>query len=100
MSQRKTTRRFVKLRQEFRAQCKEAKAACWICGEAHIDYDAAHTDFDNPDRFELDHYYPVSTHPELQEDPANFRPSAHVCNNDRSDGPPRPGLGILSQAWT
>lgn len=97
---RKITRRFIKLRDEFREQCRDEQAACWLCGQAHIDYDAPHDDYANDDRFELDHFYPVSTHPELQEDPANFRPSAHGCNNARSNGPPRPGLGIPSQAWT
>ncbi|MER7522620.1 hypothetical protein ABTZ44_07600 [Microbacterium oxydans] len=97
---RKITRRFIKLRDEFREQCREEHAACWLCGQDHIDYDAPHDDYANDDRFELDHFYPVSTHEELQEDPANFRPSAHGCNNARSNGPPRPGLGIPSQAWT
>lgn len=97
---RRTTRQFVKDRAAFRAECKKTNAPCWLCGAQHIDYDAPHDDYDNDDRFELDHYYPVSTHPELQHDPANFRPSAHGCNNDRGNGPPRPGLGILSQAWT
>ncbi|QOC24828.1 hypothetical protein IC744_16325 [Microbacterium hominis] len=99
-SARKTTRRFVKDRAEFRARCAEVNAPCWICGERHIDYDAPSDDYTNGDRFELDHYYPVSTHPQLQHDPANFRASTHDCNNERSNGPPRPGLGVLSQAWT
>ncbi|GAA1161936.1 hypothetical protein MOX01_12850 [Microbacterium oxydans] len=97
---RKITRRFIKLRDEFREQCRAERASCWLCGQDHIDYEAPHDDYANDDRFELDHFYPVSTHEELQEDPANFRPSAHGCNNARSNGPPRPGLGIPSQAWT
>ncbi|WP_228407116.1 hypothetical protein [Leucobacter muris] len=97
---RKITRRFIELRARFRAECAAEQAACWICGQDHIDYEAPFDDWENDDRFELDHFYPVSTHPHLQEDPANFRPSAHGCNNERSNGPPRPGLGILSQAWT
>ena len=97
---RKTTRRFVKDRAAFRAECAEAHASCWICQQDHIDYAAPADDYTNPDRFELDHYYPVSTHPHLQHDPANFRASAHACNNERSNGPPRPGLSIPSQAWT
>lgn len=100
MSARKTTRQFVKDRAAFRAKCADENAPCWICGMDHIDYEAPFDDWTNPDRFELDHYYPVSTHPELQHDPANFRPSSHSCNNDRGNGPPRPGLGTLSRAWT
>ncbi|MCB8043654.1 hypothetical protein JM654_03945 [Microbacterium oxydans] len=37
---RKITRRFIKLRDEFREQCREEHAACWLCGQDHIDYDA------------------------------------------------------------
>lgn len=97
---RKITRAFVKDRAAFRVKCAEENAGCWICGMHHIDYEAPHDDYQNKDRFELDHYYPVSTHPELQHDPANFRPSAHGCNNDRSNGPPRPSIGIPSRQWT
>lgn len=98
-SKRVTTRQFVKDRAAFRAQCKADNAPCWLCGQRHIDYEAKHDDYDNGDRFELDHFYPVSTHPELQHDTANFRPSAHTCNNDRSNDDARAGLGILSQEW-
>ncbi len=98
--QRKTTRQFVIDRAAFRAECAETNAPCWLCGQHHIDYDAPHDDYSNGDRFELDHFYPVSTHPELQHDPANFRASAHDCNNARGNEPPRPGLGIPSQEWT
>jgi hypothetical protein len=97
---RKITRRFIALREEFRDRCREEGAACWICGHDHIDYVAPFDDYSNDDRFQLDHFYPVSTHEELQEDPANFRPSAAGCNRERGNGPPRPSLGILSQAWT
>ncbi len=97
---RKTTRRFVDDRAAFRAKCAAEQAVCWICKQDHIDYDAPYDDWGNGDRFELDHFFPVSTHPELQHDPTNFRASAHDCNNDRGNGPPRPGIGIPSQAWT
>lgn len=99
MSARKTTRQFVKDRAAFKAECMEREVPCWLCGQKHIDYEASHLDYQNKDRFELDHFYPVSTHPELQHDPANFRPSAHGCNNARGNEAPRPGLGILSQEW-
>lgn len=99
-SNRKTTRQFVKDRAEFRSKCAALHAPCWICTQDHIDYDAPSDDYTNGDRFELDHFYPVSTHPEMQFDPTNFRPSAHDCNNDRGNGPPRPSIGVLSQEWT
>lgn len=98
--ERKTTRAFVKDRDKFKATCKAEGAACWLCGQNHIDYEAPHDDYKNDDRFQLDHFYPVSTHPELQHDPDNFRPSAAGCNRERSNGTPRPSLGILSRRWS
>lgn len=59
-------------------QCADENSTCWICGMAHIDYDAAYDDSENGDRFELGHYYPVSTHPELQHDTSDFRASARL----------------------
>ena len=85
---RKITRQFIKDRAEYRAQCAEENLPCWICGMGHIDYEAPFDDYANDDRFELQH------------DPSNFRPSAAGCNRTRGNGPPRPGLGILSRAWT
>jgi hypothetical protein len=98
--QRKTTRQFVADRAEFREKCAAEDAACWLCSERHIDYTAPHDDYANSDRFQLDHFYPVSTHPELQHDPTNFRPSAAGCNLERGNGSPRPPLGTLSRDWT
>lgn len=96
---RKTTRAFNTGRTEFKAMHAGLHSACWICGMA-IDYDAPHDDYKNDDRFQLDHFYPVSTHPELQHDPSNWRPSHAGCNRERGNGSPRPPLGILSRAWT
>lgn len=74
--------------------------ACWICGQP-IDYEAAPDDYSNDDRFELDHYYPVSTHPHLQEDPANFRPAHAGCNRTRGNSSNISSLaGTLSRDWT
>ncbi len=36
--------------------------------------------------YELDHYYPRSTHPELTDDPANFRAAHSNCNRSRGKG--------------
>lgn len=82
----------------FRDGCEATNEVCWLCGMP-IDYEAPHDDYDNDDRFELDHYYPASTHPEHYEDPANFRASHAGCNRERSNNAPRPGLGILSRDW-
>ena len=70
------TRRYMKLRAIFLDGCKEANAPCWLCGQP-IDYRIPHNDpvtgAVNREAFELDHAYPRSTHPELAEDPSNFR---------------------------
>lgn len=94
----KSTRNMRKLKAEFRAQCEADNSPCWMDGMP-IDYTAKFDDYENDDRFELDHYYPASTHPEHYEDPANFRASHAGCNNERSNDAPRAGLGILSRQW-
>jgi hypothetical protein len=97
---RVSSRAFKADRAEFRAACAEANLHCWLCSQA-IDYDAAHDDYGNDDRFELDHYYPVSTHPELQADPANYRPSHAGCNRARGNDTVTSTLaGTLSRDWT
>lgn len=99
-----------KQKAEFRAECatwqdelmqsdKVAGRPCWLCGMP-IDYEAPHDDYENGARYQLDHYYPASTHPEHFEDPANFRPSHAKCNQVRGNQPPRPSLGIPSRQWT
>lgn len=95
----KNTRRMHKLRDEFKAECADRGDVCWIC-TLPIDYSAPGDEFTNDDRFQLDHYFAVSTHPDLQEDPANFRPSHAGCNRDRGAGATRASLGIPSQEWT
>lgn len=95
---RTNTRRMHKLRDEYKPECAAEDLPCWLCG-LPIDYEAPFDDYANDDRFQLDHFYPVSTHPELQEDPTNFRPSHAGCNRDRGNGAPTLGLGILSQQF-
>ena len=84
------------LASRFERECREAGEACWICGQP-IDYEADATV--HPDAFQPDHYYPVSTHPELALDPANLRASHRSCNVARGDGPPPLGLGRTSRSW-
>jgi hypothetical protein len=95
------SRNMRKVKAEFLEQCSaevqpdsSVGRPCWLCG-MRIDYDDPTSDH----RFELDHYYPASTHPEFYEDPANFRASGAACNRERSNNPPRPGLGVLSREW-
>ena len=91
-----------RLRAEFFTAGKQAAeqgdtaANCWLCGLT-INYDVPpNTEHDSHN---LDHYYPVAHHPELQEDPANFRHSHARCNARRGKDAPTAGLGTLSRAW-
>ena len=95
-TKRLNTTNMNKQRKLFRERCAEANAKCWLCGQG-IDYDVPSSS--TPDSFELDHFYTVSEHPELQEDPANFRASHMLCNRERGNGPPNPSLGSLSRVW-
>lgn len=93
---RKTTRQFEKDKAAFFAQCKARHAVCWLCGMP-IDYEATKNTTD--DSFNLDHLYPVSKHPELQFDPAGFKPSHTSCNRLRSNQDPPTPIGTLSRQW-
>lgn len=91
----RTGRRWRELRESFLEECRELDAPCWMCGQA-ISYDAP---AGTPDAFEADHFYPVSTHPELGNDRANLRPSHRACNGARGDGDPPLSIGSLSEEW-
>ncbi|WP_242864544.1 HNH endonuclease [Microbacterium testaceum] len=100
---RKNTRRMHELRTEFFDEGKrldaegDPDANCHIC-KARIDYDAAPGT--TPESHNLDHYYPVSTHPELQEDWDNFRHAHTLCNQTRGNGSiDGGGLGELVPDW-
>lgn len=93
---RKTTRQFEKDKATFFNQCKARHAVCWLCGMP-IDYAATKNTTD--DSFNLDHLYPVSKHPELQFDPAGFRPSHTSCNRLRGNQDPPTPIGTLSRQW-
>lgn len=80
----------------FRRECEEIGAPCWMCGQ-DIQYDQDPTA--HPDAFHVDHFYPVSTHPDLALDPGNLRASHRSCNMARGDGPPPLGLGFNSRKW-
>lgn len=89
-------REYQALRKIFRKRCADNDEPCWICGQP-IAYDQADSSTD--DSFELDHYYPVSTHPDLEMDPANFRPSNMSCNRSRGNSAPLPVVDNLSRNW-
>lgn len=94
-SHHRSTRAYQKMRSEFRAECEAVGAPCWLCG-LPIEYRAGQYD---EDAFELDHFFPVSTHPEKAEDPENARASHRRCNQVRGNGAPRPGIGSTSEDW-
>lgn len=102
MAERVASRRFKADRKAFYADGKrldsigDPAADCWIC-KGKIDYDAQPGTTD--ESHELDHYYAVSTHPELQAEPSNFRHSHRRCNRTRSNNAPSVGLGEQVPDW-
>ncbi len=83
MATNRSTRRWrEKIRPQTRAQHAKDNTPCWICGQP-IDYTITATDDDNA--WEPDHIYPVSTHPELYDDPNNLRASHRGCNRQRGN---------------
>lgn len=91
----KETRANKKLRQQLRQQHAENNTPCYLCGQP-IDYTAPpHT----PNACDLDHIHPTSTHPHLENDPNNIKPTHTNCNRARHNQPPRPTLGQPSQTW-
>lgn len=98
------TRRMKRLRDDFFEEGKRLDADpetrhladCWLCKQ-RIDYTVAPGT--TSDSHNLDHYHPVSTHPEIQEDPTGWRHSHAQCNRSRGNGAPSPGLGEPVPAW-
>lgn len=71
-------------------------ANCWLCKQ-RIAYDVEPNT--TPDSHNLDHYHPVSTHPELQHDTSNWRHSHMLCNQNRGNRAPSSGLGDEIEPW-
>jgi hypothetical protein len=99
---RTNTRRMHMLREQFFQEGKrlDAKgdpaANCWLDGQP-IDYDVEPGTTDASHN--LDHYQSVKEHPELQEDPSNFRHSHKLCNGVRGADSPSLGLGEAVPDW-
>ena len=93
---RSHTRQFEKDRRRFFNQCKAEHKVCWLCGMP-IDYTAPQNTSD--ESYNLDHLYPVSKRPDLQHDPAGFRPSHTSCNRLRGNQDPPTPIGALSRQW-
>ena len=81
---------------DYREKCKRDQPPCWLCGQA-IDYDT--TDPYSPDSLQVDHMFPVSTHPDLAADQENMRPSHAGCNLSRGNSMTLPELGTTSCDW-
>lgn len=101
---RVNTRRMRQLRQDFFEEGRRLDAdprtrdqsACWLCGQ-RIDYDAAPGTTD--DSHELDHVVPVSSAPDMQEEPGNFRHAHRRCNAARSNSVPVGALANRPRPW-
>lgn len=89
------TRRWRKLKEEFKGLSANSRASCWLCGQV-IDYKLSS---DHPESFAPDHFYPVSTHPQYAEDKANLRASHSHCNKSRGNRAPQLGLGRQTRQW-
>ncbi|TFD80868.1 hypothetical protein [Cryobacterium psychrophilum] len=74
----------------------DREANCWLCKEP-IDYTA--TPSTTPSSHNLDHFFPVSTHPDAQEDPTNFRHAHMLCNQSRGKNAPSLGIGEAVADW-
>jgi hypothetical protein len=91
-----------KLRAEFFAEGKQLDEAgdpaanCWRC-KMRIDYDADPNS--TPDSHNLGHFKSVRDHPELQEDPDNFRHEHTLCNQSAGAGMHSLGLGEPVPDW-
>lgn len=93
----RSTRSHKNARAQFRAECADAGTPCWLCWQA-IDYALPHG---HHEAFHLDHYFPVSSRPELVDDPGNFRASHSACNISRGDKDPADVLtiGATTRQW-
>ena len=98
----RTSRRYRKQRLTFRAEGERTNAPCWLCG-MDIDYSIPRldprTNTVNDEAWELDHFYPRSTHPEHAEDPTGFRHSHGACNRNRGNRAPSRSITNPSRRW-
>ena len=96
MADRQHGQKAHEFRRGMRKLWEAVNAPCAICGQQTIDYLAeAHL----PDALELDHIYPVATHPHLEFDPGNVRPTHSRCNRHRGMGRDVAPVGVTSERW-
>lgn len=92
----RTTQTWRRLRLQCYERDRAKDAPCWICG-GRIRYDLPPSS--DPDAWEPDHRFPVSTHPELAELPENVLPSHRRCNRAKRDRAAVDMLGARSREW-
>lgn len=87
----RTTRRFRKMAANLRAQ----RRPCCYCGQS-IDYTLPAGDAAS---FTVEHIKPLSTHPNLAEDPGNLDAMHLACNASKGNRETKPGIGVTSENW-
>lgn len=92
----RNSERYLKLKARYRSKCEVHKVPCHLCGMT-IDYSLPSGE--DPNSFEVDHFFSVDDYPELFEDEANFRPSHKDCNASRGKKDVTPTLGTPSEKW-
>ena len=78
-----TSKRYLRLRNQFRDDCRRGRVRCSICGQA-IDYSLK---FPHKWAWELHHIKPSSQHPHLHYERTNWRPAHSRCNKSQSAKP-------------
>jgi 5-methylcytosine-specific restriction endonuclease McrA len=90
-----TSKRFRKLRTQFRDDCRRSRARCVICGSP-IDYSLK---YPNQWAWELHHIKPSSTHPHLHYQRTNWASSHSRCNKSMGNkAAPDPNAWV-APAW-
>lgn len=87
---------YRQLRAELKDIWQTVNAACWICGQATIQWDAPPAD---PDAFELDHIESRKARPDLAYERTNMAPSHLRCNRAKGAGPAAPTIGETTEDW-
>jgi len=95
------SRRYRELRAEMKAQWQPINAACALCGQATIDWDAPPNE---PNSFEMDHRISrqqahARGRPELDMDPGNMQPTHHRCNRSKGPRAAAPTIGENTEDW-
>lgn len=76
-------------------QLKAQRGPCTLCGQP-IDYSLPH---DDPEAFTIEHIFPRSTHPHLENDPANTVAAHASCNKKRGVKPYEKTPWMRAEDW-